>query len=216
MSIADNLAEVKGKLPQNVTLVAVSKTKPSSYIEEAYAAGQRIFGENRPLEMRDKHAELPQDIEWHMIGQLQTNKVKYIAPFVSLIHSVDRESVLREIQKRAAQHDRIIDVLIQVHIAQETTKAGYSIQEADELLSGSYLDQFPNVRVTGLMGMATNTSEEDVVSQEFESLNTLFEKHLNREDFQYLSMGMSNDYPIAISNGANMVRIGSTIFGARN
>lgn len=216
MSIAENLQNVHNRLPQNVTLVAVSKTKPVSFIEEAYAEGQRIFGENRPLEMRDKHAELPEDIQWHMIGQLQTNKVKYIAPFVSLIHSVDRESVLKEIQKRAAQHDRVIDVLIQVHIAQETTKAGYSIDEADALLNSDYLSQFPNVKVVGLMGMATNTTDETQVTSEFDKLNQLFTKHQSSANLTYLSMGMSNDYPLAIANGANMVRIGSTIFGSRN
>lgn len=216
MSIANNLAKVKKGLSADVTLVAVSKTKPMEMIEEAYGAGQRIFGENRPLEMRDKHAALPDDIEWHMIGQLQTNKVKYIAPFVSLIHSVDRESVLKEIQKRAAQNNRVIDVLIQVHIAQETTKAGYSIEEADTLLSSDYFKAFTNVRVTGLMGMATNTNNHQQVAEEFNTLQQLFLKYKDTPHFTYLSMGMSNDYQLATNNGANMVRIGSTIFGSRN
>lgn len=216
MSIAENIQKVKNALPQHVTLVAVSKTKPTSFIEEAYAEGQRIFGENRPQEMRDKHADLPKDIQWHMIGQLQTNKVKYIAPFVSLIHSVDRESVLKEIQKRAAQHHRVIDVLIQIHIAQEVTKAGYSIEEARAFFNSDYSSQYPNVRIVGLMGMATNTTDQNQVAHEFDTLNKLYKEYRNQANLTYLSMGMSNDYGLAIKNGANMVRIGSTIFGSRN
>lgn len=216
MSIASKLQAVNESLPEGTTLVAVSKTKPNSYIAEAYAAGQRIFGENRPLEMRDKRAELPADIEWHMIGQLQTNKVKYIAPFVALIHSVDRESLLVEIEKRAAQHERVIRVLVQVHIATESSKTGYSISEARHLLSSGYFNQFAHIQVCGLMGMATNTGDSGQVAQEFNALHQLFTEFSDVDQFNILSMGMSNDYPIALANGANMVRIGSTIFGSRN
>lgn len=217
MSIAENLSIIKNTLAKEVTLVAVSKTKPSSAIIEAYEAGQRVFGENKALELRDKHEELPKDIIWHFIGRLQTNKVKYIAPFVHLIHSVDSEKLLKEINKRAKSNNRVIDVLIQVFIAKEETKAGFSSEKALALLTAETYNNYPNVNIVGFMGMATNSNDENIVGQEFESLKTLFDEAKNlKSDFTILSMGMSNDYPLAISKGANMVRIGSSIFGARN
>tara|TARA_B110000503_G_scaffold143731_1_gene247740 strand:+ start:8899 stop:9564 length:666 start_codon:yes stop_codon:yes gene_type:complete len=221
MSISENLQQVKATLKEDVVLVAVSKTKPSSYIEEAYAAGQRIFGENRPQEMKAKAEELPKDIEWHMIGHLQSKKTKYIAPFVSLIHSVDKLSLLEEINKRAAQNDRVIDVLLQVFIAKEESKFGMDEKEVIELLNSEEFKALPNVRVVGLMGMATNTDNENVVRNEFKDLKSFFDKLIQQGTTQnveltILSMGMSGDYNIAMEEGSNMVRIGSSIFGSRN
>ncbi|MFT6167441.1 MAG: pyridoxal phosphate enzyme (YggS family) [Vicingaceae bacterium] len=220
MSISENLQQVKATLKDDVLLVAVSKTKPSSYIEEAYAAGQRIFGENRPQEMKAKAEELPKDIEWHMIGHLQSKKTKYIAPFVSLIHSVDKLSLLEEINKRAAQNDRVIDVLLQVFIAKEESKFGMDEKEVIELLNSEEFKALPNVRVVGLMGMATNTDNENVVRNEFKDLKSFFDKLIQQETTQnveltILSMGMSGDYNIAMEEGSNMIRIGSSIFGSR-
>ena len=217
MSISENLQQIKSSLPEQVTLVAVSKTKPNEAILEAYNTGQRVFGENKVQELTKKHEELPQDIEWHMIGHLQSNKVKYIAPFVSLIHGVDSFKLLKEINKRAAQNNREIDCLLQIHIAQEQTKFGFSEEEVIELLKSEEFQQLNNINVIGLMGMATNTGNKSQIKDEFLSLKTLFDK-LSTFNFQLstLSMGMSSDYQIAIECGSNMIRVGSSIFGKRN
>ena len=217
MSITQDLKKFNKGLPKNVTLVAVSKTKSNEAITEAYQAGQRVFGENKALELRDKHAELPKDIEWHFIGRLQTNKVKYIAPFVSLIHSVDSERLLAEINKRAKSNDRIIDVLIQVHIAREDSKTGFLFAEAFEIMEKNPFEEYKNINIRGFMGMASNTPITTVVEEEFGKLHNLFETCKKfKSDFDILSMGMSGDYEIAIKNGSNMVRVGSSIFGARD
>lgn len=221
MSISENLQKIKSKLPEQVCLLAVSKTKPNAAIMEAYQAGQRVFGENKAQEMLAKYEALPKDIKWHMIGTLQSNKVKYIAPFVDLIHSVDKEKLLKEIDKRAKANNRIINCLLQVHIADEESKFGFSAQELLELLDSGNLKKHENVHIVGLMGMATNTSDESKVAAEFQSLNQLYQKlkseyFAEEGDFTVLSMGMSQDYPIAIEQGSNMVRIGSSIFGSRN
>ncbi|MDA9312025.1 YggS family pyridoxal phosphate-dependent enzyme [Vicingaceae bacterium] len=220
MSIAENLQQIKATLKEGAELVAVSKTKPSSDIEEAYAAGQRIFGENRPQEMKTKAEELPKDIEWHMIGHLQSKKTKYIAPFVSLIHSVDKLSLLQEINKRAAQNDRIINVLLQVYIAKEESKFGMDESEVTELLNSEEFKSLKNVKVVGLMGMATNTNNKDTIQNEFKGLKTFFDtlvqnKYPKNIELTILSTGMSGDYHIAMEEGSNMVRIGSSIFGSR-
>lgn len=214
MSIADNIKKYREILGEKVELVAVSKTKPVEALEEAYAAGQRIFGENKIQEMVSKWEQLPKDIEWHMIGHVQTNKIKYMAPMVAMVHGVDREKVLKELNKQAAKCDRVIDCLLQVHIAQEETKFGFDPTEVDELVGR--LEAYPNVRVRGLMGMATNTDDEAVVEQEFASLSDLFLKFKEAIGWDVLSMGMSGDYQIAIKQGSTHVRIGSAIFGARN
>ena len=217
MSIAANLEEIKKSLPKGVELIAVSKTKPNSAIEEAYAAGQRVFGENKALELRDKEASLPKDIEWHMIGRMQTNKVKYIAPFVSLIHSIDSERLLAEVNKQAKKNNRVIDVLIQVHIAREDSKTGYEFSEAFDIVKNNEYAAYENVNIRGFMGMGTFTDMETVVEEEFGKLHSLFLKCKDfKKDFNILSMGMSGDYGIAIKNGSNMVRVGSSIFGARD
>ena len=205
---------------KGVKLVAVSKTKPVDAILNIYNTGQRIFGENRVQELIEKEAQLPKDIEWHLIGHLQTNKVKYIAPFVQLIHSVDSLKLLKEINKQAAKNERIIDCLLQMHIAEEDTKFGLEQQEVIEILQSEVYQQMKNVRIVGLMGMATFTHNEDQVRQEFRQLKntftTLKEQFFKEEDaFKEISMGMSGDYQIAIDEGSTMVRIGSLIFGAR-
>ena len=213
--ISDNLKSILSKLPKSVTLVAVSKTKPNAAIMEAYDAGHRVFGENKVQDMVAKSEELPSDIQWHMIGHLQTNKVKYIAPFVSLIHGVDSLKLIKEIDKRAAQNNRIIDCLLQIHIAEEETKFGLSDIEATQVLA--YAKHLKNVRIKGLMGMATNTRDESIVRNEFAGLKELFLKFQSvSKDLQIISMGMSNDYEIAIEQGSTMVRVGSAIFGQRN
>ena len=213
--ISENLKSILSKLPERVTLVAVSKTKPSEAIMEAYDTGHRVFGENKVQDMLAKSEELPSDIQWHMIGHLQTNKVKYIAPFVSLIHGVDSLKLIKEIDKRAAQNNRIIDCLLQIHIAEEETKFGLSDTEATQVLA--YAKHLPNVRITGLMGMATNTRDESIVRNEFAGLKELFLKFQSvSKDLQIISMGMSADYEIAIDQGSTMVRVGSAIFGRRN
>ena len=213
--ISDNLKSILSKLPKNVTLVAVSKTKPNAAIMQAYDAGQRVFGENKVQDMVAKFEELPSDIQWHMIGHLQTNKVKYIASFVSLIHGVDSLKLIKEIDKRAAQNNRIIDCLLQIHIAEEETKFGLSDIEAAQVLA--YAKHLKNVRVRGLMGMATNTRDESIVRNEFAGLKELFLKFQTvSEHLQIISMGMSSDYEIAIEQGSTMVRVGSAIFGRRN
>ena len=213
--ISGNLKLILGKLPKSVTLVAVSKTKPNDVIMKAYDAGHRVFGENKVQDMVAKYEELPSDIQWHMIGHLQTNKVKFIAPFVSLIHGVDSLKLIKEIDKRAAQNNRIIDCLLQIHIAEEETKFGLSYTEATQVLD--YAKHLPNVRIKGLMGMATNTRDESIVRNEFAGLKELFLKFQSvSKDLQIISMGMSTDYEIAIEQGSTMVRVGSAIFGKRN
>ena len=217
MSIADNLKHIKDDLPENVTLVAVSKTKPVKTILEAYNAGQTIFGENKVQEMVDKHKELPKDIKWHMIGHLQRNKVKYMASFVSLIHGVDSLKTLEEIDKQAKKNERVIDCLLQVRIAKEETKFGMTFEQIKELLSSKALKDLSNVNIVGLMGMASFTEDMVQVKEEFTSLNYLFQElKLADSNISILSIGMSGDYPIAIDSGSNMVRIGSAIFGSRN
>ena len=213
--ISDNLKSILSKLPKSVTLVAVSKTKPNTAIMEAYVAGHRVFGENKVQDMVAKSEELPSDIQWHMIGHLQTNKVRYIAPFVSLIHGVDSLKLIKEIDKRAAQNNRIIDCLLQIHIAEEETKFGLSDIEATEVLA--YAKHLKHVRIKGLMGMATNTRDESIVRNEFAGLKELFLKFQSvSQDMQIVSMGMSSDYEIAIEQGSTMIRVGSAIFGPRN
>jgi pyridoxal phosphate enzyme (YggS family) len=216
MSIGANIEKIKQEIPSEVILVAVSKTKPASYIQEAYESGHRHFGENKVQELVAKAAELPNDIHWHVIGHLQTNKVKYIAPFVYLIHSVDSLKLLEEINKHALKHNRIIDCLLQVYIAKEETKFGLDQQELTGLLASS--TSLSGIRIRGLMGMASNSDDMHMVAAEFKHLKTLFDSkaaELKSADFNILSMGMSSDYEIAISNGSNMIRIGSTIFGER-
>ncbi|MBF90363.1 MAG: YggS family pyridoxal phosphate-dependent enzyme [Flavobacteriales bacterium] len=214
MSITSNLQSVLSSIPKDVTLVAVSKTKPTATVLEAYEAGQRIFGENKVQEMVQKAELLPKDIAWHMIGHLQSNKVKYIAPFVSLIHGVDSEKLFKEINKRAAQNNRVIDCLLQFHIAEESSKFGLNEEEAKKILE--IQSSCSNVRIVGLMGMATFTSNKEQIKKEFSSLNTIY-KRLQKDyrQLKTLSMGMSGDYPIAIDEGSNMIRVGSAIFGAR-
>jgi pyridoxal phosphate enzyme (YggS family) len=217
MSISENLKFFKNELPETVSLVAVSKTKPLEDLEEAYGFGQRIFGENKIQEMTEKWQLLPKDIEWHMIGHVQTNKVKYMAPYVSLVHGVDRIKVWSEIQKQGLKNDRIIRCLLQVHIAEEETKFGFSSEEIKEIIARKTLLEFPNAKVVGLMGMASNSDDKDKIRGEFEELRKLFD--LANElgcEFEILSMGMSGDYTIAIEEGSNMVRVGSKIFGHRN
>ena len=232
--IKENLAKVRTTLSDGVRLVAVSKTKPVEMLQEAYDAGQRLFGENKALEMRDKHAVLPQDIEWHFIGHLQTNKIKYIAEYVSMIHSIDSLHLLEAVDKEAEKHGRVIDCLLQFHIATEETKFGLDMGEAVELLESFYIPRscdHPSqegtggsrlhVRIVGVMGMATNTDNLDLVRQEFRTLHGYFEQlkakyFVGHEEFKEVSMGMSHDYQIAMEEGATLVRIGSTIFGARD
>jgi pyridoxal phosphate enzyme (YggS family) len=203
-------------------LVAVSKTKPAEMIQEAYDSGWRRFGENKVQEMVEKHETLPKDIEWHLIGHLQSNKVKYIAPFVSLIHGVDKAKLLKEINKQAAKHERVVNCLLQLHIAQEDTKFGLSFDEAKEILASDEFAQMKNVCVVGVMGMATFTEDETQIRNEFRSLKTFSDEiksefdHLPNVDLQEISMGMSGDYEIAVEEGSTMVRVGSAIFGARN
>ncbi len=213
MPIASNLKATQNSLPKEVTLVAVSKTKPNTAILEAYQAGQRIFGENKVQELAQKAEELPKDIAWHMIGHLQTNKVKFIAPFVSLIHGVDSLKLLKEINKRAEQNNRIIDCLLQVHIATESSKFGFGREEVESALNQA--KEFKNIRITGLMGMATFTDDTQQVVDEFKSLKTVFDS-IKNDHITTLSMGMSGDYKLAIEQGSTMIRVGSAIFGHRN
>lgn len=212
----NNYEQILKTIPENVELVAVSKTHPAEKIQAIYDLGQRIFGENKVQEMVEKYAFLPQDIKWHIIGHLQTNKVKYIAPFVDLIQSVDSEKLLQEISKQAEKHERTINVLLQVKIAEEETKFGLEINEAKELFQNYMNGQYPNVRIKGLMGMASFTSDHDQVKKEFSLLKQLFDKMSMQQNLETLSMGMSADYVLAIECGANSVRIGSAIFGQRN
>ena len=219
MSIKNNLLHIKATLPEHVTLVAVSKTKPVSDLMEAYEAGQRIFGENKIQEMAEKWEQMPKDIQWHMIGHVQTNKVKFMAPFVSLIHGVDSLKLLQEINKQAVKNNRIIDCLLQIYIAEEETKFGLDEEELASLLSSSEFHEIKNIRIVGLMGMATFTDNKDQIKKEFLHLKTIFDttKELKTENCQLetISMGMSGDYQLAIECGSTMVRIGSSIFGGR-
>ena len=220
MNITTQLQEITAKLPSHVTLVAVSKTKPNEDLQEAYEAGQRIFGENKVQELVQKQEDLPKDIKWHFIGHLQKNKVKYLAPFVDLIHSIDSLSLLKEINKRAKQNERVIKVLLQIHIAQEDSKFGFDKTELISAIHNKELD-FKNIEVVGVMGMATNTDDEMLVKNEFANLKSIFEELKSdafnqNTNFEIISMGMSGDYQLAIEQGSNMVRIGSTIFGDRN
>ncbi|MDM1046227.1 YggS family pyridoxal phosphate-dependent enzyme [Myroides sp. 1354] len=219
--IAENLKRIKADLPEQVQLVAVSKTKPNAAILEAYEAGQRVFGENKIQEMTDKYDALPKDIAWHMIGHVQRNKVKYMAPFVALIHAVDSLRLLAEIDKQAERNNRVIPCLLQLFIADEETKFGLSEAELFELLDSEEFKALKHIKIQGLMGMATFTENQDQIKQEFSTLQHIFEKvqtynHLPNVACDTLSMGMSNDYPIAIDCGSTMIRIGSTIFGERN
>ena len=221
MSIADNIRSLKNETSaQKVSLIAVSKTKPAEDVREAYDAGQRMFGENMVQELVEKREHLPQDIQWHLIGHLQSNKVKYIAPFISMIQSVDSLKLLQEIDKHAAKHNRVIDCLLQIYIADEETKFGLGLDEAIELLRNEEVAALKHVRIRGLMGIATNTANEKQVKEEYYELKTFFDgikQSFFRKDaaFDTLSMGMSADYKIAIEQGSNMVRLGSTVFGQR-
>ena len=217
MSISENIKKYQGSLPKNTTLVAVSKTKPVSSLLEAYDAGQRVFGENKIQEMASKWEEMPKDIQWHMIGHVQTNKVKYMAPFVALIHTVDSLKLLREINKQAAKHDRVINCLLQIKIAEEEHKFGLDHHDALLLLAKDIQATLPHVSIVGLMGMASFTDNKTQIETEFKKLSTRHQK-LKKQypQLTVLSMGMSSDYNLALDHGSTMVRIGSSIFGARN
>lgn len=216
-TIISSLQSIKAQLPEDVTLVAVSKTKPSADILEAYATGQRDFGENKIQEMTSKWEELPKDINWHMIGHVQTNKVKYMAPFVHLIHAVDSFKLLKEINKQAKKNNRSINCLIQVKIAEEDSKFGLSTEDAVQLILSPEVSQLSNINIRGLMGMATFTDDEKQLRSEFKIIKSAFDELRNKiNGFNTLSIGMSGDYQIAIQEGSTMVRIGSSIFGERN
>ncbi len=217
-SIAQHIKELQASLPAGVTLVAVSKFHPVEALQEAYDAGQRIFGESRAQELVAKARVLPKDIEWHFIGPLQSNKVKDIAPFIHLIHSIDSVKLLQEVNKQAAKHDRVIRVLLEIHVAEEETKHGFSVEECREL--AAHLPELPHVSISGIMGMATQTDDEAQIRREFRTLHQLFEElkagaFKDSDDFSILSMGMSHDYRIAIEEGSTMVRVGTYIFGER-
>lgn len=219
MNIAENLSKIKSTLPPHVTLVAVSKTKPVADLMEAYNAGQRIFGENKIQEMTEKWEQMPKDIQWHMIGHVQSNKVKYMIPYVSLIHGVDSLKLLKEINRLAVKWRKKVDCLLQIHIAEEDTKFGLDEKELNELLTSEEFKTFENIRIVGLMGMATFTENQDQIKREFLHLKSIFDQHKQHHTsnlkLKTLSMGMSGDYPIAIECGSTMVRIGSSIFGSR-
>ena len=219
-AIQNHLQNITNELPQGVTLVAVSKYHPASDILEAYHAGQRVFGENLAREMQNKHDILPKDIQWHFIGHLQKNKVKYIAPFVSMIPSVDSIQLLQEIDRQAAKHNRIIPCLLQIHVAQEQTKFGLTFQECLDLLEEGSWRQLTHIRIDGIMGIATHTEDTSLIRKEFQSLNNLFKQvketyFLNDDNFSYKSWGMSDDYQLALQENSNIIRIGSAIFGNR-
>ena len=217
MSIQKQLLSILEDLPKHVHLVAVSKTKPNADLEEAYAAGQRIFGENKIQEMTQKWETLPKDIQWHMIGNVQTNKVKYMAPYVSLIHGVDRYKLLKEINKQAAKSDRVIDCLLQIHIAQEDTKFGFNKEELEDIVTDLKANPLPHIRIKGLMGMATFTDNQEQIRSEFKTLKQQFDwLKTQHPEANELSMGMSGDYVLAIEEGSTMIRVGSKIFGSRN
>ncbi len=211
---------IKNELPATTKLIAVSKTKPVEDILTLYNEGQRVFGENRALELRDKQEVLPQDIDWHFIGHLQTNKIKYIAPFVHLIHSVDSFELLKEIDKQAQKHNRVIPCLIQFYIADEVTKFGFDMNEAIQMLDSEHFNELQHIKIVGVMGMGTFTDKQEQTRQEFKHLADIFKKlqekyFLNDPDFKEISMGMTDDYQIAIEEGSTMIRIGSAIFGSR-
>jgi len=218
--IQENLTKIRQTIPSNVTLVAVSKTKPVELLEEVYATGQRVFGENKVQEMTDKYEQMPKDIQWHLIGHLQSNKVKFIAPFVAMIHSVDSMKLLQEINKEAKKNNRIIDCLLQFHIAEEETKFGLSIEEAKEIIETKEFVEMQHVSIVGIMGMASFTENQEQVRHEFRTLESYFKilkSHFFKfnTDFKEISMGMSGDYLLAIEEGSTMVRVGSSIFGTR-
>ena len=215
--IKENLNKVRATLPAGVTLLAVSKFHPADMIREAYDAGQRLFGENRPQELKEKYAMLPKDIEWHMIGHLQTNKVKYIAPFVAMIESLDSERLAAAIDKEAAKCGRVIECLLEIHVAREQTKSGWDFVQLEEFVRGGGFKAYPHIRIRGVMGMATFTDDESVVRRDFTRLADCRNRLAPYfgEEFDTISMGMSEDYPIAVECGATEVRIGSTIFGPR-
>lgn len=216
MSIKSNLEKIYLKIPSKVALVAVSKTKPLGDILEAYNSGQRIFGENKIQELVEKHVQLPKDIEWHMIGHVQRNKVKYMAPFVSLIHSIDSLKLIREVNKQGKINNRIINCLLQIKIATEQSKFGFTENEVFEFLNSEECKSLKNIKIVGLMGMATFTNDQNIINQEFRLLKTFFDKvNASKNQINILSMGMSGDYEIAIREGSNMIRLGSSIFGKR-
>jgi len=214
-SVSQNLKQLKSEISHNVTLVAVSKTKPKEAVLEAYATGHRIFGENKVQEMTQKWEELPRDIQWHMIGHLQTNKVKYIAPFVSMIHSLDRVKLANEIDRQGARYRRVIDCLIQIKIAKEEEKFGLEPNEALSFLEQLRTNPMPNINIRGVMGMATFTQDSEQIKHEFSLLKTFFDQNKSAHNLEILSMGMSGDYPLALELGSNMIRVGSAIFGSR-
>lgn len=218
MSVSEQLARVRASLPEGVRLVAVSKTHPAEAIREAYEAGQRLFGESRPQELRAKYEELPKDIEWHMIGHLQTNKVKYIAPFVQMVESVDSARLAEALQREADKCGRRLDILLEIHVADEETKSGWEPDELREYLASEPFAAMPALRVRGVMGIATNTDDEAVIRRDFGELRRCFEllRPYFGARFDTLSMGMSHDYPLAVECGATMVRVGSLIFGERD
>jgi len=219
--IRDNINSIRANIPERVKLVCVSKFKPNEDILEAYAAGERLFGENRPQEMEEKAKTLPKDIQWHFIGNLQTNKVKIVVPYAQIIHSMSNTRLVEEIEKCAAKNDKIQDVLIELHVAEEETKQGFSSEEAIEIFTKEYIAKHPHIRICGVMGMATNTDDMEIVRSDFRKIRNTFERLKNSvftdcEWFCEISMGMSGDYKIAIEEGATIVRVGSSIFGARD
>ena len=214
--IQSNIEKIKEQIGSKTLLVAVSKTKPQEDIQEAYDGGQRHFGENKVQELEQKHKDLPKDIKWHMIGHLQTNKVKYIAPFIHLIHSVDSLKLAKEINKQALKHDRIIEILLQIHVGKEESKFGLSLDEFNTLLNNPTFKELENIKVVGLMTMATNTESESLIKKEFQEVFSIYSELKDKNKLKHLSMGMSSDYTIAIESGSNMIRVGSTIFGKRN
>ena len=217
MNISEQIKYYKSQLPEDVVLVAVSKTKPEENLLEAYNAGQRVFGENKIQEMTEKWENLPKDIEWHMIGHVQSNKVKYMAEYVNLVHGIDRLKLIKELNKQAQKHDRTINCLLQIKIAEEDTKFGMDINDAEAILNKNFKKTYPNVNVVGFMGMATFTNDEEQVQREFKTLKSHFDRlSKDHNSLKILSMGMSGDYKLAITEGSTMVRIGSAIFGERN
>ena len=215
MTIAENIKTIKTEIPSDVTLVAVSKTKPNADLMQAYEAGQRIFGENKIQEMTEKWEALPKDIEWHMVGHVQTNKVKYMAPYVSMVHAVHKMKLLKEINKHAKKENRVIDCLLQMKIAEEDSKYGMTKEEIIDFLADERLKNYTHVKIRGLMAMATFTDDEEQIKREFTQLKNLYHQLKSSHNFDVLSMGMTGDYKIAIEQGSNMIRIGSKIFGAR-
>lgn len=213
MSISENIKNIKSQIPEHVTLIAVSKTKPNAMLLEAYDAGQRDFGENYVQELIDKQEQLPKDINWHFIGHLQSNKAKYIASFVHLIHGVDSFSLLKEINKQAIKNNRVVDCLLQIYIAQEETKFGLDFNEASQILNSNEFKELKNVAIKGFMAMASNTDNQEQIKKEFASLKTF---SLQYPELTILSFGMSSDYLLAIEEGSTMIRVGSSIFGERN